>query len=441
MRPTGIDVIGDVPWGTHFCQFYQSKQDLLDTLVPYFKAGLLGNEFCMWVTSEPLGAEEARAALRRALPDFDDYVHRGQLEILPYHQWYTKTGRFDADRVLAGWAEKEAAALERGFEGLRLTGNTFWLEKKDWKEFTDYEAAVNEVIGRHRMIAMCTYSVERCSAFEVMDVVSNHEFVLIRHDADWQLIESSNLKQAKESLRRTADELARSNQELQQFTSMVAHDLKAPLRTVTGYLQLLERRYKSRLDAEADEFIRFAVEGAGRMTRLIDDLLAYSRVTTQAGPPEPTDCAEVLEQALANLQTPIRESGATIVHDLLPGVQADPTQLVQLFQNLIGNAIKFRGSGPPRIRITVRRVNGAWQFSVSDNGIGIEAQYFERVFEMFERLHGDDEYPGTGIGLAICKKIVERHGGRIWVESEPGKGSTFHFTLGGAPKGKGGCDA
>ncbi|HUT30941.1 MAG TPA: MEDS domain-containing protein [Sedimentisphaerales bacterium] len=190
VRKSGIEVIGDVPWGTHLCQFYKTKEDLIDILVPYFKAGLRNNEFCMWVTSEPLSSEEARNALAKEVNSLGEYVAKGQIEILDYTQWYTKSGRFDAQEVLQGWAKKEKQALASGFDGLRLTGNTFWLGQKDWKDFADYEAEINRVIGDYRMLAICTYSLDKCTASEIIDVVGNHEFALIRRERKWEIIES-----------------------------------------------------------------------------------------------------------------------------------------------------------------------------------------------------------------------------------------------------------
>jgi PAS domain S-box-containing protein len=237
-------------------------------------------------------------------------------------------------------------------------------------------------------------------------------------------------KRGQAVLRAAYDELARSNSELQQFAYVASHDLQEPLRMIGSYTQLLERRYGDKLDADAREFMDFIVDGATRMKQLIEDLLAYSRVGTRGKELRPVPVQGALDRALVNLRATIESADAQITHDALPEVNADDTQLTQLLQNLIGNAIKFRKAGEPvRIHVGVQDAGDSWRFSVSDNGIGIEGQYFERIFMVFQRLHTRDEYPGTGIGLAICKKVVDRHHGRIWVESAPGKGSTFHFTL------------
>ena len=236
-------------------------------------------------------------------------------------------------------------------------------------------------------------------------------------------------KRAEEALKLLAEDLHRSNAELEQFAYVASHDLQEPLRMVSSYMQLLSKRYQGRLDEDADEFIGFAVDGAKRMQNLINDLLTYSRVGTRGKPLVPTSCEEAIEEAQSNLQIAIEESNATITHETLPQIDGDPTQLVQLFQNLLSNAIKFRGRAPLCIHVGVARENAEWIFSVRDNGIGIDPKFAERIFVIFQRLHDRESYPGTGIGLAICKRIVQRHGGRIWVESEPGRGATFYFTL------------
>jgi PAS domain S-box-containing protein len=234
---------------------------------------------------------------------------------------------------------------------------------------------------------------------------------------------------AQQELARKVDALARSNAELEQFAYVASHDLQEPLRMVASYTQLLARRYKGRLDADADEFIGFAVDGATRMQTLIHDLLSYSRVTTRGQSIAPTDAEVACKNAVRNLRSAIGEADGVVSVGALPPVLADATQLTQLFQNLIGNAIKYRDHRKPDIRINAKPDGELAIFSIEDNGIGIEPQYFERIFQMFQRLHTIKAYSGTGIGLALCRKIVERHGGRIWVESRLGEGSTFLFTM------------
>ena len=236
-------------------------------------------------------------------------------------------------------------------------------------------------------------------------------------------------KQAEHMLRQQAQDLARSNSELEQFAYVASHDLQEPLRMVASYVKLLERRYRDKLDADANDFIGFAVDGANRMHLLINALLAYSRVGTHGKPFEPIDCITVVNEALANLRAAIGESDAEVTCDELPTVMADHSQLVQLLQNLIANAIKFRSVETPHVHISAERAGNDCTFAVRDNGIGIDPKYADRVFVIFQRLHDREEYAGAGIGLAICKKIVERHGGRIWVESELGQGATFRFTI------------
>lgn len=236
-------------------------------------------------------------------------------------------------------------------------------------------------------------------------------------------------KRLREEHKRTLAELARSNQDLEQFAYVASHDLQEPLRMVATYTQLLAERYRGRLDADADKYIHYAVDGALRMQALVQDLLAFSRVGRQGTDLQSTDCNAVVEMAVKNLQSAVDESHAQVTYDRLPEVLADRSQLVQVFQNLIGNAIKFRGAEPPAIRISASKRRKEWVFAIVDNGIGIAPEHAEIIFAIFKRLHTAAEYPGSGIGLAICKKIIERLGGRIWVESQTGRGSTFKFAL------------
>ncbi|MBI5395526.1 MAG: HAMP domain-containing protein [Verrucomicrobia bacterium] len=286
------------------------------------------------------------------------------------------------------------------------------------------------------------------AAFNEMLASIEERETALRHAYDSLLQEIADRRRAQEELaalnatleqrvaertalaEQRARELARSNAELQQFAYVASHDLQEPLRMVGSYTQLLARRYQGRLDKDADEFIHYAVDGAHRMQALINDLLAYARVDSRSKPFKPTDCGAVLNSVLTNLKVAIAEAKAAITHDPLPKIVADDTQLIQLFQNLIGNALKFRSKdAAPRIHIGAAAKDGLWEFFVRDNGIGIAPEHFARIFQLFQRLHTRQHYSGTGIGLAVCKKIVERHGGRIWVESSPGQGTTFRFTL------------
>jgi light-regulated signal transduction histidine kinase (bacteriophytochrome) len=236
-------------------------------------------------------------------------------------------------------------------------------------------------------------------------------------------------KKLRDDNRRALEELARSNRDLEQFAYVASHDLQEPLRMVAAYTQLLSERYQGKLDENADKYIRYAVDGALRMQTLVRDLLAFSRVGRDGNEPRLVDMNLAVKSAVTNLESTIAETQAKIEYSQLPSVMADLSQFSQLFQNLIGNAIKFRGKDAPRITISAEKKDRQWQFAVADNGIGIDPEYAESIFVIFKRLHTREEYPGSGIGLAICKKVIEQHGGRIWMESQPGQGSTFRFTL------------
>jgi PAS domain S-box-containing protein len=239
----------------------------------------------------------------------------------------------------------------------------------------------------------------------------------------------SERRRIEELLARQTLELQRSNAELERFAYVASHDLQEPLRTITSFIQLLARRYKGRLDADADEFIAFAVDGANRMKSLIQGLLAYSRVGRRGADEEQVDLGELVDRVIADHDLVIAESGATVLRRDLPIVTGNPTELRQVFHNLIGNCLKFRSEAPPEIQIGAERRDSAWLVTVQDNGIGIDPEYFDRIFLVFQRLHGPGQYPGTGIGLAICSKIIQARGGEIWVSSRPGEGAAFHFTL------------
>jgi signal transduction histidine kinase len=276
------------------------------------------------------------------------------------------------------------------------------------------------------------YITKPLDGAEVLARIDTH---LTLHGLRKRLEERNEQLQIEISARReTEAALLRSNTELEQLAYVASHDMQEPLRMVASYLQLLAQRYQGQLDADADEFIGYAVDGAKRMQALINDLLAYSRVGTKARPFQPTDCNEIVDIALGNLVLAIKETGALIRVGPLPRLMGDPSQLRQLFQNLIANAIKFRRAEPPTVDISAEPAGDAWRFRVTDNGIGIAEEYHERIFVLFQRLHGRADYPGTGIGLAICKKIVERHGGEISLQSTLGGGTTFFFNIAQSPR-------
>jgi PAS domain S-box-containing protein len=332
---------------------------------------------------------------------------------------------------------KEAAAeASRSGVGRRIE---YRMRHKDgsWRVLESTASTIPNAEGRvDKLVVLNRDITDRKRAEEALQEHKVHleELVATRTDelmkANEQLQRDiTERKRVQQELSRKLEELAHSNAELERFAYVASHDLQEPLRMVASYTQLLARRYQGKLDGDADEFIGFAVDGANRMQQLIEDLLSYSRLTTRGKELTWTEVDAACSAAIQNLQESIKDSKATVSVGPLPAVLADASQLVALFQNLIGNAIKYRNERTPEIHVDARLHGNEWVFSVQDNGIGIEQQYFERIFQMFQRLHSRTEYPGTGIGLAVCRKIVERHGGRIWLESQPGQGSTFLFTI------------
>lgn len=349
---------------------------------------------------------------------------------------------FDADLIGIMISEKDGTIIEANDYYLNLIGRTqtdLASRKINWRDFTPeefWELDDRAVMGLTLTGRVSPYEkqYQRKDGTRVWILVSKAILLPEEDKVLAFVMEITERKQAEEELRRLMEELKRSNAELEQFAYVASHDLQEPLRTVAGMVQLLQQRYQGQLDDRADEYIQHAVNGTVRMQTLINDLLVLSRVNRRGRQFERIESGEALQIALDNLAIAIRDSGAVITHDPMPALDGDETQLAQVFQNIIGNAIKFRGAQVPAVHIGANRSDGGWLFSIRDNGIGIEAQYFERIFAPFQRLHTRQEYLGNGIGLAICKKIVERHGGRIWVESTPGQGSVFFFTLPDVPR-------
>jgi len=363
------------------------------------------------------------------------------------------SSRRKAEEAIRESAEKYRTLVERSHDGVYIEGadglvfvndrvceiteyNSDELLAKDLMDLIhpDDAEVVEDILASHREGRSAPHTFEarvttrrkkvRYCEFSVSNIMFKGDRAQLGAIRDITL-----RRQVESDVQDYAKALARSNKELEQFAYVASHDLQEPLRMVASYVQLLERRYKGKLDDDADEFINYAVDGAKRMQVLINDLLQYSRVNTKGKPFEPLELGKIFEVATANLKIAIEESKAEITHDDLPTISGDPSQLAQLMQNLIANALKFRGETAPRIHIGIEQYEGMWKISVKDNGIGIDPEYRERIFIIFQRLHGREEYEGTGIGLAVCKRIVERHGGEIWVESEPGEGATFYFTF------------
>ena len=358
-------------------------------------------------------------------------------------------GNDDAQRALLNILEDaagERSGLERGQRAMLNIFEDFGAEKTRMEgaqravlnildDFCDEKARL-EGAQRAALNILDDFSEEKAKLEEIqraaLNILEDFDTEKIKVELAKQQLEREieERKRAEEQLAKNVGELKRSNDELQQFAYVASHDLQEPLRMVASYTQLLAKRYKGQLDADADEFISYAVDGTNRMRRLIQDLLAFSRAGTSAKAVPEVSSENALKEALINLQATIAESGAVVTHDSLPVITADESQLTQVFQNLVGNAIKYHGTEAPRVHVSASKNDGQeWVFSVQDNGMGIDPQYFDRIFVIFQRLHGREEFAGTGIGLAICKKVLEKQGGRIWVESQPGKGSTFHFAL------------
>jgi PAS domain S-box-containing protein len=360
-------------------------------------------------------SEEQFRVLAQTVPDIVFTADPSGLVEYLNPRWFELTGLSADDSKGAGWrcavAPADAAAVAAAWQAAIATGEAMRLE-----------ARLRSTGGGERWHQIHGLPL-RDGTGEIKQWVGT-------------LADIDDLKRAEQELAIVAADLARSNRELENFAYVASHDLQEPLRTIAGHLQLIEKECRERLDSDAMVSIGFVIDGAKRMKTLINDLLTYSRVQTRSRELAPTDVGQLLSSVIGDLTVAIDESKAQVSFDPMPVVQADASQLEMTLRNLLANAIKFRGTQPPRIHIGVREADDEITFTVQDNGIGIEPQYWQRIFEIFQRLHTLDEYPGTGIGLAVCKCVVERHGGRIWVDSSPGRGSTFLFTIPRNPKAR-----
>lgn len=441
---SGLPGVGELVWGSHFCHFYRNRDDLVDSLVPFFKSGLEGGEACLWITSEPFRAEDARAVLKQAVPDLDQRREAGQIQIIDYEEWYTRSGETDAEAVLAGWVSRAGRALEQGFAGLRLTGNTYWLEKKDWSGFVEYERRVNETFRHHRIIGLCSYCLSRCNQDEVLDVIRNHDFTLARRDGEWEHIESASLKLAKLELMQLAEELEQRVRErtaeleaaLQTrdtFLSVASHELKTPVGSMQLYLDgLLRAADRGGLSpAMVTERLRKARAQCQRLDRLIGNLLDVSR-TGDTGlqlDPETLDLAGLVRGVVEQMAEELRRAGNTVALEIDGPLMGrwDRLRLEQVVTNLLANALKYAPG--TRVELSLRAAPDGALLRVRDHGPGLQPGERERIFDRFSRGSAGLRHGGFGLGLWIVREIVRAHGGEITAESAPGAGACFVVSL------------
>jgi C4-dicarboxylate-specific signal transduction histidine kinase len=471
LRKTGIGVVGDVPWGTHFFMFYETKQDLLDTLVPYFKAGLETGELCLWLVSAPLTEEDAKNALREAMPDFEHYLANRSIEIEGGGRFYFFGEKLELQRAIRTWAEKTDFALNSGYAGLRVSASTAWLEHKDWKAFSDYENAVNNSIGNWRMTALCTYPLAGSTAAEILDVTRTHQFAIARRNRGWEVVETSELKQAKSEIKRLNDELERRviertgqlaavNEEMRkemierqhaeealleaqselarvtraldlgELAATIAHEVNQPLAAIVTNGNFCLRGLEG-VTQNLNEF-RAAI------TEIVNDGARASAVISRIrgllmkGAPRRTelDINEIIQEVVILLRNDVVRNRVSLRTDLvddLPRVSGDRVQLQQVVINLVMNGIEAMSSlthRPRNLLITSARSNSGVLIKVQDSGTGMDADHAEHIFEPFFTTKPG----GIGMGLSISRSIVESHGGRLWADSSPG-GALVQFTL------------
>jgi len=459
-RKASIDVVGDmVAWGAHFCLFYETKQDLLDTLISYCKSGLEREEYCLWIVAEPLTIEEARAALKNAVPDLDRYFADSRLEIVPARDWFLPGGAFDGRSLTASWYEKLASVSSRGYPGMRITGDTTWLSKKDWTHFCDYEDGLNEVIGNRRLAVLCTYPLAACGAPQILDVVRTHQFVLARRHGSWDVLETATLKRAKaelkghneelerrvaertselikasEALREAQAELARVTRRttMGELTASIAHELKQPLAGAIANSDACLAWLSSQppdLD-EARAAADRTIEAASRASDIIGRIQALFKKAA----PERTrvNINEVIEETLGLIRGDALKNNVSLQTELgsqLPPVLGDRVQLQQVVLNLVMNGIEAMRSLDDRarqLRISSARDDANQVvIAIADSGPGIDPQVVGRIFEPFYTTKPQ----GTGMGLAISRSIIEGHGGRLWAEPTAHRGATFQCAL------------
>jgi C4-dicarboxylate-specific signal transduction histidine kinase len=458
-RKSGIDVVGDMPWGSHFCLFYDTKEDLLDILISYCKAGLESEEFCLWVVAEPLTIEEAINALQGAVPDLDRYLADSSIELVSARDWYLQGGTFDLKRVTGRWHEKLVRASARGYAGVRVTGDTAWLAKKDWKDFCEYEEGLNDAVANQRLAVLCTYPLVACGANEILDVVRTHQFALARRHGSWDVIETAGLKLAKaeikrlneeleqrvvertsqlmlasEALREAQTELAHVNRvtTMGQLVASIAHEISQPVAAaVTNAHAAL--RWLGAQPPDLEETRQALADVIKDGTRA-GDVIGRIRALIKKAHPRKDDLEinEAILEVIALTRSELVKNGVSLQTQLaegLPLVQGDRIQLQQVILNLIVNAVEAMSGvseGSRELLIgTGKDASSGVLVAVQDSGPGLNPESFDRLFDAFYTTKPD----GMGMGLSICRSIVEAHGGRLWASRTAGPGATLQFTL------------
>ena len=458
-RTNGIDVVGDmVAWGAHFCFFYETREDLVDTLISYCKSGLDSGEYCLWIVAEPLSVAEAKDALKDAVPDLERHLAESRLEIASARDWFLPGGSFDGKRLTRSWYEKLASVSARGYAGMRVTGDTTWLTKKDWSHFCDYEDGLNEVIGNQRLAVLCTYPLVGCGAPQILDVVKTHQFVLARRHGNWDVVETAALKRAKAELKHLNDELEKRvderTRQLRQ-TSEALHETQAELahvNRVTAMGQLAAsishevmqpitaginntEAALHWLDAEPPHLaeVREALGHAVREGNRAIDVIGRIRALIKKAPPrkDAFGINEAILEVVGLTRGEVVKNNVSVQTQLsegLPRIQGDKVQLQQVILNLIINAVEAMSSVPEdsrKLLISARKDVGGVVVVVQDSGPGLSPESLDRLFDAFYTTKAG----GMGMGLSICRSIVEAHGGQIWASRDVGPGATFQVTL------------
>ena len=456
----GIDVVGDVAaWGAHFCLFYETREDLLDTLISYCKSGLESGEYCLWIVAEPLTVNEARDALKGAVPDLDRHLDSSRLEIVPARDWLFPGGTFDGKRATNSWHEKLASLSGKGYAGVRVTGDTTGLSKQNWSPFCEYEDGLNEVIGNQRLAVLCTYPLEGCGAPQILDVVRTHQFVLAKRHGNWVVVETAALKRAKAELKKLTEELERRvverTSDLQrtsealreaqaelahvnrvttmgQLAASISHEVIQPMTAGITHARAALNWLRAE-PPELDEVQR-ALTGVIEAGKRATDILTRIRAMFKKTPPrkEPSDVNEAILGLVTLTRGEALKNGVSVetrLGDDVPLIQADRVQLQQVILNLIMNAVEAMSGvsqGSRELLITTQKdASGGILVAVQDSGPGLSSESCERVFDAFYTTKAD----GTGMGLSICRSIVEQYGGRIWASRKAGPGATIQFTL------------